>query len=51
MGMANSADRYSYADSGRYKGYKTYDSSYRSRYGTTRCRTQIGDSRSYTSCY
>ena len=49
-GAANSASRYGYADHGRYKGYKTYDNTFISRYGTTRCRTQIGDGKSYTSC-
>lgn len=37
-------------DTGRYKGYKTYDSTFSSPYGTTHCRTQIGGTQSYTSC-
>jgi hypothetical protein len=50
MGMAKSASSYGVTDTGRYKGYKTYDSTFRSPYGTTHCRTQIGDGRSYTTC-
>lgn len=50
MGMARGAGGYGATDTGRYKGYKTYDSTYRSQYGTTRCRTQMSDGKSYTSC-
>jgi hypothetical protein len=50
MGMASGVSRYGVTDTGRYKGYKTYDSTFRSPYGTTHCRTQLGGSNSYTSC-
>lgn len=51
MGMANGGGVHGYTGHGRYKGYKTYHSTYSSRYGTTRCRTQLGDGKSYTSCH
>jgi hypothetical protein len=49
-GMANGISNYGVTDTGRYKGYKTYDSTFRSPCGTTHCRTQISDGKSFTNC-